>query len=117
MWHVLRFSLMIKAFDDGKVFLRSWIMPFWQVGHVEDDVLAAQAEQLPLHSAMLQGGLQSEQTRAELLVHYQFPPYCTGETGKLAGQPSRREVGCYAIKRLNHCRDQSNLILKYYYSA
>ena len=30
---------------------------------------------------------------ADLLVHYQFPPFSVGEAGKLAMQPSRREVG------------------------
>ena len=32
-----------------------------------------------------------------LLLHYSFPPYCTGEAGKLGGRTGRREVGHGAL--------------------
>ena len=66
-----------------------------QVGHPAEEVLASEAEGTPLYSKW-EGqveGVAGQSSRSELLVHYQFPPYCTGEAGKLAGQPSRREVG------------------------
>lgn len=35
--------------------------------------------------------------RTPLLLHYEFPPYCVNEVGKISSQPSRREVGHGAL--------------------
>ncbi|GAX72833.1 hypothetical protein CEUSTIGMA_g288.t1 [Chlamydomonas eustigma] len=35
--------------------------------------------------------------QAELTVQYQFPPYSTGDTGKLSQRPNRREIGHGAL--------------------
>ena len=37
-------------------------------------------------------GLESTQTKETFMLHYNFPPYSVGETGRL-GTPGRREIG------------------------
>ena len=42
--------------------------------------------------AQMIDALQGDQTRSAFMLHYNFPPYCVGETG-FVGSPKRREIG------------------------
>jgi len=42
--------------------------------------------------AQIIDSLQGGETRSAFMLHYNFPPYCVGETG-FVGSPKRREIG------------------------
>ena len=42
--------------------------------------------------AQMIDALQGDVTRSAFMLHYNFPPYCVGETG-FVGSPKRREIG------------------------
>jgi len=42
--------------------------------------------------AQIIDALQGAETRSAFMLHYNFPPYCVGETG-FVGSPKRREIG------------------------
>ncbi len=41
-------------------------------------------------------GLEEEEKKKRFMLHYNFPPFCTGEAGRIAG-PKRREIGHGAL--------------------
>ena len=50
----------------------------------------------PLSEAQRLDGLDETETTKRYMHHYNFPPYCVGETGRM-GNPGRREIGHGAL--------------------